>query len=156
MRRVLAHYDDGIKVYRGSSMTRWSLRIASLATICAVVHPTGCVERKTAPAANGGSAASSSNHVCDRDGAIANIDDSDYDQSCTTDADCVAVPQGDVCYDCIRACRGGVVNRTAEAQYRSDIAKLAQSDANTQCFCPLEFTLCCVDGECRSDGKCGK
>jgi hypothetical protein len=92
--------------------------------------------------------------ACDQDGAVANIDDADYDQSCTSVSDCVPVPKGDVCYDCIRVCSGGVVSRTAEAQYRSDIRKLAGPDPHASCHCPNQLVPCCAKGQCRNDGHC--
>ena len=145
-------------------MANRNFNIASLlCTALAVQIATACVEshgkHRALAAADSGSAETSgdgSSSACDRDGAVANIDDSEYDQSCITDADCMPVPKGNVCYSCIRACRAGVVNRDAEQQYRSDIARLAGSESTTICFCPLERVPCCMDGECRNDGECGK
>jgi hypothetical protein len=52
------------------------------------------------------------------------IQASNYDQSCTVDADCVSIAVGDACYPCLVICQvGGAINRGALSSYRSDISK---------------------------------
>jgi hypothetical protein len=45
------------------------------------------------------------------------IQASSYDQSCTTDSDCIAVGEGNACYPCAIACTSAAINRSAESQY---------------------------------------
>jgi hypothetical protein len=137
-----------------------------LCTLSPLSAASGCerktVEHSDAAAADGDNAeasrtdsATASSRTCDRDGAVVNFSGTDYDQSCTADSDCIAVPQGNVCLACIRKCHAGVVNSDSAAQYRADIAKVAPTESAAECFCPLEFEPCCVNGQCRNDRECG-
>jgi hypothetical protein len=103
----------------------------------------------------GGAAADGGTMVCAADGGDAEFSPSDYDQSCTVASDCVAVPQGDVCYPCIRSCPSGTVNRGAEAAYLADIAKVVPAgEPEARCNCPALFNPCCLDNKCHSDLQC--
>ena len=93
--------------------------------------------------------------VCDAGGDVPAISSADYDRSCTVDADCVAVPEGDVCSDCALHCQAlGVVNKSVEAQYRRDVAKLVAAYPKGECSCPAPLPTCCVGGVCRQDLTC--
>lgn len=72
------------------------------------------------------------------------IDASDYDQSCTTDADCVAVYTGSVCGGCF--CPNGAVGSKGFAAYQTDWN--AYGPPASVCFCPLLPTPVCTGGVC--------
>jgi hypothetical protein len=79
------------------------------------------------------------------DGSERPILASTYNQSCTTDMDCIAVSEGNAC-SLISPCPNAAINKGALAQYQSDIAQ-------TPCYalagCPLEFGPCCRHGSCQ-------
>ena len=83
---------------------------------------------------------------------------SSYDQSCTTDSDCVAVAEGNACIACGFNCANAVINVSAQAQYRADIANTpaGSSESDPACVsgCPAEFVPCCRAGQCRTDSTC--
>jgi hypothetical protein len=98
------------------------------------------------------------NHACTIDEPDACVDGgeqpivaSNYDQSCTTDMDCVAISEGNAC-SIIGPCPSAAINKgTAYSKYQSDIA-------NTPCFgisgCPAEFPPCCRHGVCQMKSGC--
>jgi nitrogenase subunit NifH len=76
------------------------------------------------------------------------IQTSSYDQSCTTDNDCVAVTQGDLCdHQTCTDCINGTVNRRAEERYRADFA--ARLTTPVICPCPSGPPVVCRDGMCK-------
>lgn len=81
------------------------------------------------------------------DGGEHPIQASNYDQSCMTDLDCVAIAEGNAC-SLIDPCANAAINKGALAQYQSDIAQVP-------CFelagCPAEFGPCCRHGSCQTD-----
>jgi hypothetical protein len=78
-------------------------------------------------------------------GSSCGISASNYDQSCTTDADCVAVYQGEVCStEC--SCPNAVINQRALAQYWTDFSK-EDHKANV-CDCALSPTPRCMGSIC--------
>ncbi len=71
----------------------------------------------------------------------------DYDQTCQTAADCVAVPVGDFC-DC--ACEGGAIAKSELPKYNAD-----ESDARDACIGAKMCGACgplpgvtCTAGKC--------
>ena len=80
---------------------------------------------------------------------------SSYDQSCTADSDCVAVGFGDACLVCEIGCgANAAISKSAEAQYRSDVAKTPAN--GTDCGCPEELPggPCCIGGMCQFGSQC--
>jgi hypothetical protein len=93
---------------------------------------------------------------CDDDGNLPGFSAANYDQSCDTDADCVAVSDLALCSPCRLACTNTAINHSAESQYRADLADLGVTqDTSVACFCPAEFSPCCIDNQCRADLQCG-
>lgn len=72
---------------------------------------------------------------------------SNYDHSCKTDSDCVAVPEGDPCVSGGVSCRTTAISMGAYAQYQSDVANNATSCGNDG-PCPPDPRPCCVGGQC--------
>ena len=93
--------------------------------------------------------------VCDGGADVPAISSTDYERSCSVDADCVSVPEGNVCDDCALHClQTGAVNKRVEAQYRSDVANLVRQFPKGECKCPYTPDPCCVDSICRHDPSC--
>src|SRR5450432_395380 len=64
---------------------------------------------------------------------------SDYDQSCTTDSDCLEISGGDACYVCIISCRTEpvAIKRSSYPRYMADISRtLAAAQMGVGCGCP--------------------
>ncbi len=72
---------------------------------------------------------------------------SNYDHSCKTDSDCVAVPEGDPCLSGGVSCKTTAISMGAYAQYQSDVANNATSCSNDG-PCPPDPRPCCVGGQC--------
>ena len=60
--------------------------------------------------------------ICAPDGSLPLIEASNYDQSCTTDSDCIAIAEGDVCTPCGIGCTNAAINVAAHARYKADVA----------------------------------
>jgi hypothetical protein len=90
------------------------------------------------------------------DANVQMIQASNYDQSCSTVSDCLAVDEGNACFsDCFLACRNAAINVKDAARYDADVAKtLAGRLAGGTCFCPAESGPCCIGGVCRADIQC--
>jgi hypothetical protein len=92
------------------------------------------------------------------DGGCAEIQASNYDQSCTVDSDCVEVSVGNPCQACDFICNQsvGAINVGANAQYTADVAKTAAGVGD--CGCPAEVGNrvgpCCRSGQCHADSAC--
>jgi hypothetical protein len=84
------------------------------------------------------------------------IQASNYDQSCKSAADCVAVSEGNACFPCVIECPTAAITAGAKAKYMSDIEKTSgwQARASASCHCPASFTPCCLDGVCHADLQC--
>ena len=76
--------------------------------------------------------------------STAKISASSYDQSCTQNADCVAVWDGSVCTNC--RCPNAAINRSALPQYQSDLA--AMHPTPSICDCPAFPPPTCLSGTC--------
>jgi hypothetical protein len=81
------------------------------------------------------------------DGGEQPIQASNYDQSCTTDIDCVAIGEGNAC-SLISPCPNAAINKGALGRYQSDIA---QAPCYELAGCPAEFGPCCRHGSCQMD-----
>ena len=84
------------------------------------------------------------------------IQASNYDQSCKTKSDCLAVGEGNACYPCVIACTSAAINIGAKDQYIADVAKTTagMQGGGVFCGCPAEFGPCCIDGVCHADIQC--
>jgi hypothetical protein len=69
---------------------------------------------------------------------------SSYNQSCTTDDDCVGVPAPRTAADCTN-CTVAAINKADKDRYDADLA--AANRAPRRCPCPFA-TARCVDGTC--------
>ncbi len=83
------------------------------------------------------------------------IQASNYDQSCTTDSDCIAVGEGNACYVCEIECTSAAINKSAESQYKADVAKTPAAEGGASCGCPEEFgSLLPEAASCHADLQC--
>jgi hypothetical protein len=84
------------------------------------------------------------------DGSGRPIQASDYDQTCATDMDCVAIAEGNAC-SIISPCPTAAINKGALARYQSDIVQ-------TPCFelsgCLSGGDPCCRRGSCQMNTAC--
>lgn len=69
------------------------------------------------------------------------VDVADYDQSCTQDADCVAVKNGDICCGCPDA----AINKSELERYQDDLGECA---AICEIGCTGAAKPVCVDKKC--------
>ena len=73
----------------------------------------------------------------------------DYDQTCETAADCLAVQEGRVCQGC--SCPSAVINKDELEQFLSDIgnaeAELGCNPQPADCQC-AQFAFDCIEGQC--------
>jgi hypothetical protein len=72
--------------------------------------------------------------------AECNISASSFDQSCTTDSDCVGVSDGNLCEASCTDCTSAAIHTSAQAAYQSALAKLSFSPR--VCPCPLVPVYC--------------
>jgi hypothetical protein len=75
------------------------------------------------------------------------IQASDYDQSCSTALDCVAVAEGDSCNGlfCVD-CANAAINVSAQAEYEAALQSIKGS--TVVCPCPEGATATCDAGVC--------
>ncbi len=76
---------------------------------------------------------------------------SDYDQSCSLDTDCVAVPQKPECPPSCWNCSFSVaINKNAYPRYHTALLQVFASEG-PPCNCPaLSPTACCRSGSCQT------
>ena len=92
-------------------------------------------------AANGGSVGTSDGGVC------VNIDLATYDQSCTTEADCVLVAAGLLCSgDC--GCPGSTINSSGIARYAAETSSVSLLN----CPCVASGVVHCLQSVCKICG----
>jgi hypothetical protein len=98
--------------------------------------------------------------ICPADAKVQLIQETDYDQSCTVDSDCVEVFVGNAC-SCELGCRAaiGPINKTAEAQYTADVANAPHVVCSCVPVAPpragAEPVACCLGGQCQTmTGQC--
>jgi hypothetical protein len=71
----------------------------------------------------------------------------DYDQTCTTDSDCVGVVEGNLCAPNLCSnCTNAAVSGKAQAQYEADFSSKLRSPSI--CPCGLGPAIVCKDGVC--------
>jgi hypothetical protein len=89
------------------------------------------------------------------DAATQDITASNYDQSCRTDSDCVAIAEGNFCDPgANNGCTNAAINKSALAQYRADLAKTQAAVCYGLSGCPLEVAPCCRSGVCGTNAQC--
>jgi hypothetical protein len=75
---------------------------------------------------------------------------SNYDQSCSSDSDCVPIVEGNAC-DTLIDCATGAIRRDAQAQYEADILGICSPHLSAPlCTGP---SACCVNSVCQL-GSC--
>ncbi|HEX4445219.1 MAG TPA: hypothetical protein VH044_00725 [Polyangiaceae bacterium] len=83
------------------------------------------------------------------------IQGSSYDQSCTSDSDCITVAGGDPCLPCEIECAtmSAPINRTSQAKYMADVAGPLGAVGKIGCLCPLGVLVapCCLSGKCTTN-----
>ncbi|HEX7668017.1 MAG TPA: hypothetical protein VF395_00430, partial [Polyangiaceae bacterium] len=81
----------------------------------------------------------------------------DYDRSCTKDADCVEVGEGNACtVPCAVACPNTAINRAALSTYEDDQAKTPLGVClGLICHCPCSGFPRCTLGRCEL-ASCGQ
>ena len=142
------------------------LVVLTLLAACGSATELPSGENKSAPTVNTGgndSVGAASGGTCKSVAAA------DYDSSCTTDSDCVAVPPGgDFCHPCelqtgSRYCDLAAVSSAVATQYRTDLkAAITQAQSATAgtpdgaCAsrpesCPIQWPAACVQGKCAVD-----
>ena len=88
----------------------------------------------------------------------ADIQASNYAQTCQQDSDCILVGEGQSCYPCSLAYGPyGAISRGALAQFEADVAKTPGGTGNpVSCAsaCTPSPTACCRGGQCRADALC--
>jgi hypothetical protein len=89
------------------------------------------------------------------DASVQLIKASNYDQSCQTDSDCIAVAEGNFCRPGALDCPSATISKSASAQYWADVEKTNAAI----CLAPISGCLggaglpCCRHGACILD--CG-
>jgi len=87
--------------------------------------------------------------ACSSSSSSTTINASDYDQSCTTSADCVPVPVG---YICGCASQMAAINVKDEARYEADVKSAVShcppSGGTYSCNAVGQIRLTCVAGRC--------
>jgi hypothetical protein len=84
------------------------------------------------------------------DGSERPIRASNYDQSCATDTDCVAITEGNAC-SLIGPCPTGAINKGSYARYQADTAGLPCFSISS---CPVHAGPCCRAGSCQMNAGC--
>lgn len=116
------------------------------------ISAAGCGAR-VAPSDPGGQTSPSSPADAAADAASCTVLAASYDQTCTTDSDCVLVPAGGNYCDCnanspvCLVCRVASVNAAASARYLAAIAAARSGDCPPQ-SCPMEGRPVCQGGSC--------
>jgi hypothetical protein len=80
---------------------------------------------------------------------------SNYDQSCATDRDCVAVAEGDFCVPGAATCPSAAINSKDLPRYQADVAKTqaALCSALSTCGNLVARGPCCR-GTCKMNADC--
>jgi hypothetical protein len=83
-------------------------------------------------------------------GTCVDIVPSSYDQSCTTNSDCIIISAGELCSNDGCRCGGWSINKSDEARYEKAVPPVAPGAM--QCECPLIGHPKCVHGTCHDCG----
>lgn len=98
---------------------------------------------------------SADNAVACTDANMQLIQASNYDQSCHTDDDCVAVAEGNFCVPGATFCPfSGAINKSAYAQYQADVAKTNAAICGAGGSCGASLGPCCQSGTCQTGNTC--
>ena len=79
---------------------------------------------------------------------------SNYDQSCMTDKECVAVAEGNFCSPGAGNCGNAAIRMNAYAQYQADVAKTRAASCFAPGNCGSETGPCCSAGKCLLGSQC--
>ncbi len=93
-------------------------------------------------------------NICAIDAGALLVQASDYDMSCTSDADCIAIAVGNPCQEqCAFVCDGQIaaINRTAMPQYASDVARTIRPVCSCQASSGELGPGCCRGGGCSTE-----
>ncbi|MGA7123971.1 MAG: hypothetical protein WBY94_27970 [Polyangiaceae bacterium] len=82
------------------------------------------------------------------------IQASNYDQSCTTDSDCVAVAEGSFCYPGAGRCPSAAIRTSALTQYQADVSKTFAAACVVFGDCAISVGPCCRAGICQLGVAC--
>ena len=89
------------------------------------------------------------------DGDVQLILASNYDQSCQTDSDCVAVAEGNFCNAQVPFSATATISKSAMAQYQADVARTVARTKMSICrgnfSGPFLTGPCCRNGMCQMD-----
>ena len=88
------------------------------------------------------------------DAQVQLVQASNYDQSCKTDGDCIAVAEGNGCDVGAFNCPNAAINKGAYAQYQSDVAETASALCRAPSGCGAGFGPCCRGGKCQMGSGC--
>jgi hypothetical protein len=83
---------------------------------------------------------------CPNGNVCGTIQASDYDQTCTKDADCTSVTDGNLCTIGCTNCPNATINMNALSQYSADFSKKLSGPRD--CPCPLGPAPVCNSGTC--------
>jgi hypothetical protein len=82
------------------------------------------------------------------------IEASKYDQSCTTDSDCIGVAEGNFCYPGANNCPTAAISVGAQAQYKADVAMTNAAICGGVSSCGSFTGPCCRGGLCSLGNLC--
>ncbi len=83
------------------------------------------------------------------------IQASNYDQSCHTDDDCIAVAEGNFCVPGATFCPlSGAINKSAYGQYQADVARTNAAICGAVGSCGASLGPCCQSGTCQTGNTC--
>jgi hypothetical protein len=75
---------------------------------------------------------------------------SNYDQTCTTDTDCVPIAEGNAC-SMVGPCLTGLINKSSLARYQADTAGVPCYGLSN---CIEALPQCCMGGSCQMGSVC--
>ncbi len=88
------------------------------------------------------------------DAEVQTIQASNYDQSCATDSDCVAVGEGNFCLAGAGNCPSAAINKSAYAAYQADVARTQAAVCTAISSCVASSGPCCRHGTCQMNLAC--
>jgi len=110
---------------------------------------------ETAPDVESDVSADTSESVVCTSGSVHMVIASNFDQSCTVNAECAAVGEGNACDPCTANCYNAAINFREVPRYLASFPKTpADAQSGIACTCPAELFSCCRDGMCHADLQC--
>jgi hypothetical protein len=82
------------------------------------------------------------------------VEASNYDQSCKSDSDCVAVGEGNACYPGALNCPTAAINVGAQARYNADVAMTNAAACRAGSSCGSFSGPCCRSGTSSMGAAC--